>query len=43
MTRENRQPDGIDLGTASDKTLGGDGIPLDFVKDIPATTGISDD
>jgi hypothetical protein len=38
----NREDDVIDLGVASEATLGGEGEMPDFVREIPQT-GLSDD
>lgn len=43
MKREVIERAAIDLGSASDKTLGGEGKPFDLVREIPATNGIVDD
>ena len=43
MKHEDIEHGAIDLGSASEKTLGGDGTPFDLVKDIPAANGIVDD
>jgi hypothetical protein len=43
MERENEQAKLVDLGTASEQTLGAKGDLSDFVREIPGTTGISDD
>lgn len=43
MKRDTKARAPINLGAASDKTLGGDGRPFDLVKDIPAANGIVDD
>lgn len=42
MERDNEQRELVDLGTASDQTLGAKGDLSDFVREIP-TTGISED
>ena len=42
MERDNEQLEPIELGTASEQTLGAKGDLSDFVREIPAT-GLSDD
>lgn len=42
MERENEQQNLVDLGAASEQTLGAKGNLSDFVREIPGT-GISDD
>ncbi|MES2902932.1 MAG: hypothetical protein V4696_01985 [Pseudomonadota bacterium] len=43
MKRNTKARAPIELGAASDKTLGGTGQPFDLVKDIQAANGIVDD
>ena len=43
MERDQELQAPVDLGRATDKTLGGKGEPFDLVKDIPAAHGIADD
>lgn len=42
MERDNEQLELVELGTASEQTLGAKGDLSDFVREIPST-GISDD
>jgi hypothetical protein len=42
MDRDYEQRELVDLGSASEQTLGGEGYSADLVREIPKT-GISDD
>lgn len=42
MERDTERQELVDLGAASEQTLGADGKYIDFVRDLE-TTGISDD
>lgn len=42
MNRDNDQAELIELGAASEQTLGADGYSIDFVRELPKT-GISDE
>lgn len=43
MKDDNLSATPIELGSASEATLGGKGQSTDLVREIPATAGISDD
>lgn len=42
MERKIEQAELVDLGAASEQTLGADGYSIDFVRELPKT-GISDE
>jgi len=43
MTQKKERQVGIDLGAVSEATLGAKGYSTDLVREIPSTTGISDE
>lgn len=42
MERDNQEHELVELGAASEQTLGADGYSIDFVRELPKT-GISDE